>query len=134
MPLLIRVPWKPNSIGQRTAVKAELIDLYRTLVELAGFEQSAVQTSVQGTSLAPVFDDPIGAPMVKSKVAYSQHPRCGCHSGKAWYKDHAGTLQAECSENACCGIQQSSADYDFMGYSQRTSEYRFTAWVLCMFP
>ena len=35
VPLLIRVPWKAASLGKRTTVKAELVDLYRTLVELS---------------------------------------------------------------------------------------------------
>ena len=79
------MPWKTASVGRRTTVKAELVDLYKTLVELAGFDSSEVQPSVQGTSLVPVFDDPAAAPMVTSKVAYSQHPRCGCHGGRPWY-------------------------------------------------
>merc|ERR1712110_1010616 len=53
IPLFIRVPWKKGSIGKRTLVKAELVDMYRTLVDLAGFD--GVQDSVQGTSLAKVF-------------------------------------------------------------------------------
>merc|ERR1712217_578851 len=53
IPLLMRVPWKTASIGKRTIVKAELIDMYRTLADLAGL--SGVQASVQGMSLADVF-------------------------------------------------------------------------------
>jgi arylsulfatase A-like enzyme len=29
IPLIIRVPWKTKSIGKRTKVKAELIDIYK---------------------------------------------------------------------------------------------------------
>eukprot|EP00666_Eupelagonemidae_sp_cell4sb_P011975 gene11975-20694_t len=35
IPLLIRAPWKAGSVGARTTVKAELVDLYRTLADLA---------------------------------------------------------------------------------------------------
>merc|ERR1719421_340751 len=47
VPLLMRVPWKRGSLGQRTRVKAELVDLYRTLADLAGIG-GEVEAGVQG--------------------------------------------------------------------------------------
>jgi arylsulfatase A-like enzyme len=44
VPLLIRAPWAAASVGQRTSVKAELVDLYRTLAELSGIGSDDVQT------------------------------------------------------------------------------------------
>jgi hypothetical protein len=44
VPLLIRAPWAAASVGQRTSVKAELVDLYRTLAELSGNGSDDVQT------------------------------------------------------------------------------------------
>lgn len=36
VPLIVRVPWMTASLGKRTTVKAELVDLYRTLADLSG--------------------------------------------------------------------------------------------------
>ena len=38
VPFIIRAPWIPQSLGARTPVLAELLDLYPTLAELAGLE------------------------------------------------------------------------------------------------
>ena len=46
VPLLIRVPWKESSRGKRTTVKAELIDLYRTLADLTGIGEDDVSTEI----------------------------------------------------------------------------------------
>lgn len=117
IPLFIRVPWKNNSIGKRTQVKAELVDMYRTLAELTGL--GGVEDGVQGTSLAEVFDNPAA---LQKKVAYSQIPRCGCHGG---YKHNS----TECGLNVCIYTGLNSTDFNFMGYSVRTDEWRYTAWV-----
>ncbi|EDQ89668.1 uncharacterized protein MONBRDRAFT_25248 [Monosiga brevicollis MX1] len=76
VPLIIRVPWKPSSQGQRTIVKAELVDLYRTLAELAGFNQDQV---------------------------------------------------SQCNSNACAYVDVSQ--FDYIGYTIRDHNYRYTAWV-----
>jgi hypothetical protein len=39
-------------VGARTSVRAELEDLYRTLVDLAGLNASDIQPDVQGMSCA----------------------------------------------------------------------------------
>ena len=121
VPLLMRVPWKRASLGQRTQVKAELVDLYRTLVDLAGLPVADVQGSVQGTSLAGAFDAPTALPApLAEKVAYSQIGRCACGSQ---YKNHSH----ECGANACCKVPL--AAFNYMGYTMRTAAERFTAWV-----
>jgi len=121
VPLLMRVPWKLKSLGKRTQVKAELIDMYRTLAELAGF--SSVEEGVQGMSLAPVFDDPEHLPAgLAEKAAFSQIPRCGCHGG---YKNNS----TECGLNVCVDTPLWSPNFDFMGYTIRTDDWRYTAWV-----
>lgn len=98
VPLIIRVPWKPASHGQRTNVKAELVDLYRTLVDLTGL--TGVQEDVQGMSLAPVFDAPTAPPpALASKVAFSQIGRCNCTYYPAYNIK-------QCAANACCRVSR----------------------------
>lgn len=119
VPLLIRVPWKEASQGVRTTVKAELVDMYKTLAELTGL--GPVENGVQGTSLAPVFDSPINlSPKFANKIAYSQIGRCSC----GFVKKYNVT---ECDANACCDVPL--AQFNYMGYTMRTTDYRFTAWV-----
>ena len=82
--MIIRVPWAANSIGARTTVKLELVDLYRTLAGLAELPATSLQPSVQGTSLASVFDAPTDLPpMLQQKAAYSQIGRCDCGTRSA---------------------------------------------------
>lgn len=116
---------------------------YRTLADLAGLSavEPAVQDSVQGTSLAAVFESPTDLPPgLDAKRAYSQIGRCACGQycpgGKASgiqgpYLPCTGSNPPvhaeECGANACCRIEV--MDFDYMGYTMRTSTRRFTAWV-----
>ena len=121
---MVRVPWKAAAAGARTSVRAELVDLYRTLVDLAGLDAAAVEADVQGVSLAPLFDTPAAPPpALAAKTAYSQIARCGCTT----YTRHNWT-GLECGDGACAGVNVS--DFDFMGYSQRAADgWRYTLWV-----
>lgn len=128
-PLTIKVPWKPASKGVRSAVKAELVDLYRTLADLTG-NTAAVQDDVQGMSLAPLFDKPSSpSAALRDKPAFSQMPRCAC---QVYYKCRNCTFPREgvkeCNANACHSTPTS--EFDFMGYTMRTGDgkYRVTAW------
>ena len=127
----MRVPWKTASLGKRTTVKAELVDLYRTLADLAGIG-SSVQGSVQGTSLAAVFDEPAmeKTPVeLADKAAFSQIGRCVCGDFYGPNKTHPYVPRdtKECGGNACCKVPL--AQFNYMGYSMRTADMRFTAWV-----
>lgn len=126
IPLIIRVPWKRASLGQRTTVKAELVDMYRTLADLAGLP--GVQSSVQGMSLADAFDSPTKlSPTLASKAAFSQIGRCDCgvYGPNQTHKGNA----TMCGANACVRTPQGDDQYNFMGYTMRTTEWRYTAWV-----
>eukprot|EP00927_Polykrikos_kofoidii_P074488 TRINITY_DN7048_c0_g1_i1.p1 TRINITY_DN7048_c0_g1~~TRINITY_DN7048_c0_g1_i1.p1 ORF type:complete len:948 (+),score=126.41 TRINITY_DN7048_c0_g1_i1:68-2911(+) len=115
VPLIIRAPWKVASIGRRTTVITELLDVYKTLVELAGFEATTLQAGVHGVSVASLFDMATETPPeLVGKVAFSQIGRCGCD-------------RSMCGQNACCKVP--IEDFDYMGYTVRTEFWRFSAWV-----
>ena len=129
VPMIVRVPWKTASHGARSEVRAELVDLYRTMVDLAGLDASAIQPDVQGASLAPLFDDPTSPPQeLALKPAFSQIGSCACRnythvlpSGQMW-------TGPECNAGRC--FQTNVTDFNFMGYSMATHDgYRYTAWV-----
>jgi arylsulfatase A-like enzyme len=173
VPLLIRAPWMKPSVGKRTAAVVELVDLYRTLADLSGVGLTDVQPGVQGTSLAPLFQDP-NAAEAAGGVAYSQIARAACTTyqcwgptscsdawNNSWYDPQGGTRGCnpipattprgpfkcrasnskhgwsnhtrhgwtglECGANA--GASTPKNQFDFMGYTMRTDDTRFTAWV-----
>jgi len=126
VPLMIRVPWKARAIGVRSSVRVELLDMFKTLAELAGIS-AGVQPDVQGVSLAPLFDDPEGVGAVSAalqvKPAFSQIGSCAC---KTYSRNNWTGL--ECGAARC--LSTPVAQFDFMGYTMRTADgWRFTAWV-----
>ena len=92
-------------MGKSTRAFAELIDLYPTLVELAGLPPAS-EENLDGSSLATLFDNPDG---VIKTVTLSQYPRC-----------------VKGNNDACAGVQREN--FDYMGYSMRTDDYRYTEW------
>ena len=128
VPLLIRAPWKGASAGARSSVRAELVDLYRTLVDLTGLDAASIQPDVQGVSLAPLFDAPGSPPpALASKPAFSQIGSCAC---KVYSKQTPAMnwTGQECDANRCAGTNVTN--FDFMGYTMLTSDgLRFTAWA-----
>jgi len=130
VPMMIRVPWKARTAaGKRTAVNAELVDMFKTLAELSGLS-GGVQPDVQGTSLAPLFDDPSGAAaageggeVLQARAAYSQIGSCDCVE-----RTVLGWTGVECNAGRC--LKTPVPEFDFMGYTMRTADgWRFTAWV-----
>lgn len=122
----MRVPWLGASAGARTSVRAELVDLYRTIVDLAGLDSSTVQADVQGTSLAALFADPAAPPpALATKAAFSQIGSCACqvYTKGAW-------SGLECNVGRCFETPTNSSNWDFMGYSIMDADgWRFTLWV-----
>eukprot|EP01052_Picozoa_sp_SAG31_P051293 SAG31_NODE_12113_length_967_cov_1.488479_2_plen_167_part_01 len=129
VPFIIRVPWASASIGKRTLVKAELIDMYKTLVALSGLPATDIEDGVQGSSLAPVFANPAA---MKTKKAYSQIGSCACQaytvaSRVPWVGSPLTTWTGkECGAGRC--IHTPLNQFDFMGYSVRDGNWRLTAW------
>ena len=125
VPLIIRAPWKQFSVGKSTEVHAELVDLYKTIVDLA-LPGSAgdIQSDVQGVSLAPVFDDPAAPlPPALNKSAFSQIGSCACKEYTV-----GNWTGLECDAGRC--FETPVANFDFMGYTQLTPEgWRYTLWA-----
>ena len=99
-PLIVRTPLIEESHGVVVESLVEHVDIYPTLVDLAGFE---VPHGLEGFSLVPLLKDK-SAPW--KTASFSQYPR-GLPKGskKDFHTDHG------------------------MGYSIRTSEWRYTEWV-----
>jgi iduronate 2-sulfatase len=112
VPLILRAPWIPTSIGQKTAVLAELVDLFPTLAALAGLpDPRSVPGSagINGTSLVPALVSPGNSSALKP-AAYSQ-----------FSKNNRGTnVDPKYFRNAT----------QTMGYSVRTNDWRYTAWFV----
>ena len=109
-PLLVRAPWVGGSAGRMVTQVVELIDVYPTLAELAGFSSSHNNTlpaTLEGRSLVPLLH---GAPQNASAAAFSLYPR--------WrpFDDHSHCFKPY-------------RDIRAMGLSVRTAHWRFTDWV-----
>ena len=117
VPLIIRAPWKPASAGKSTYGLVELVDLYRSIAELVGAAPPG--DDIEGRSFAALFDKPdldqyeAARVMDKEPVAYSQYSRC------------PHNMSAEWDDNEC----SSKSTVAYMGYSMRTPEWRYTAWM-----
>jgi len=130
VPLIIRAPNKPQSIGQQTHGFAELVDIYPTLAELAG--TAAPKDHLDGVSLAPFFDDPKSLTFPTSyeqgtrnkSLAFSQFPHehdWNC----AFFRD--GTCH-----NAPTGTQLRgpiNGGSKHMGFTVRDHKFRYTVWL-----
>lgn len=131
VPLIIRAPGKASSIGQRAHGFAELVDVYPTLAELAG--TAAPTDHLDGVSLAPFFDDPTRLTFPTSyeqgtrnkSLAFSQFPHksdwgCKFFRDDKCYNSPSGDVSYDVGKNT-------SSDY--MGFSVRDHEYRYTVWL-----
>lgn len=96
VPLIIAAPGVPG--GGRVATPVELLDLFPTLVELAGLPQPA---GLEGESLVPLLHDPDAN---AEAVALTQHPR------PAYFNTGEGSAP------------------EAMGYSVRSRSHRYTEW------
>jgi len=105
-PLLIRAPSYPQSHGRTVVALTQHLDIFPTLLELAGIADSPAAAGLQGHSLVQLLADPSAPALASRPFAYSQYPR--------------HTTQ-------CPGLE--CADPHAMGYTVRTPEWRFTMWV-----
>ena len=120
VPLLVRVPWKPKAMGVHASnTRAELVDLYRTLVSLAGLNSTAIESDVDGVDLSPVFDD---TALSIRNFSFSQYSRCP--GARQWPKVVTG--QPDWYMNNCEKVPARNISY--MGYTVRSPDYRYTMW------
>ena len=120
VPLLIRSPLHPASAGKRTNAPAQLLDMYPTLAMLAGLPKPP---SVDGVDLSALLGNPTRTDV--SEGAFSQQARC-------FQKDaptpRPSALQASRTRMMTCEFV-SRDRMDYMGYSVRTTEWRYSEWA-----
>lgn len=119
VPLIIRAPWLPSSVGKRTSVLAELIDVGPTMWGLMGLKPPANE-AIDGKDLSPVVAAPGDAALAASTKPYamSQYFRCPEDTKNAsnfW------------KHNSCLFVDRVLAS--FFGYTIRTPEWRYTEWT-----
>jgi len=115
VPMMIRAPWL-NAAGSRSDALVELVDVLPTIAELAGIPLPPDET-FDGVSLMPLLQ-PSGSlrPSVSTKSAvFSQYPRKVKHPSTPWKSNDP--------------IHDERTTFTHMGYSVRTSEYRYTEWL-----
>lgn len=110
VPLLVHAPWLKASRGARTAALAELIDVFPTTAALAGLPVPP-SSSIDGVDLSSVVAQPeIAGP---NSAAFSQYPACAI-------------TQFNATRGGCNNVAKNK--FDYMGYSVRTPDWRYTAW------
>lgn len=121
VPLIIYDPKLPQSEAKKVDVIAELIDVFPTLVRIAGlpaikrcqntleYENDSI-TCTEGKSLHRLMTGV--ASLTEDEVAFSQFPRPGSVPTKAPDSD-----------------QPKLREIKIMGYSIRTRHFRYTAWI-----
>eukprot|EP01050_Picozoa_sp_SAG11_P025878 SAG11_NODE_5997_length_1414_cov_1.286692_1_plen_175_part_00 len=110
----MRAPWLQSSVGRTTAALAELVDVYPSMIDLAGLMPPTGET-LDGVSLRSALT---GSTTGLKAYALSQYPRCPADTANVsmFWKD-----------NMCEWIERSQIFA--MGYSLRTSRWRLTQWV-----
>ena len=120
VPLIIRASWIKNS-PKRTNALVELVDLYRTVLDLVDLEIPSDDTwQLDGVSLRPLLE---GKTHKVKDMALSMYPRC-VHIGMPIWGAR-GIPGGE--DNSCLNIERT--EFTWMGYTMRTDRYRYTEWV-----
>ena len=112
---MISVPWKSNSFHKKTMSLTELIDLAPTLSSLAGIENLP---GAEGKDLSSLFDDPS---LSLKEFTFHQYPVCVPEdiSPEQMSFDHERFECNKVPKNQFWG----------MGYTIRSSKYRYTRWL-----
>lgn len=133
VPLIVSTPNMPDAVrGSKTNALVELVDMYPTLCELAGV---SIPESVEGQSFKPLLTNPN---MEWKTAAFTQFPSPALREwaanplSKGMRETSFGPLLEEVEDR----IKKQQGDKwnrdlfenRLMGYSMRTSQYRFTVW------
>ena len=126
IPFIIRAPWLSPSVGRVSADLAEIVDLYKTLDELAGIPLPAHDSKpVQGVSLVQAMNGSQGGNGTIYQYAFSQFAKSG--TGGAWDGKQWGTCMGCFPTGQPAGTGGGAAN--FMGFSVRSSSWRYTEWI-----
>eukprot|EP00937_MAST-01D_sp_MAST-1D-sp2_P006999 g6999.t1 len=121
VPLVVRAPWLPASVGARTRALVELVDVLPTAAALAGAPLAAATRADSvppaGADLSALLAQPANASRGK-RHAFSQYPRCHdpLSAAPLW------------SSNGCSGTEPDALKFKFFGYSVRSATWRYTEW------
>ena len=148
-PLLFRVPWIQASVGARTNTVVELVSLYRTLADLAGIPDAAIESGVQGQNFAsvirnngaggdsswtgsrPAMHRSIDASAVDASPPLREEPPIGFALSQMTRcaKPNASATNSQ-GYDPCAKTPGMLMEYSYMGYSIRTMEWRFSIWAI----
>jgi arylsulfatase A-like enzyme len=132
VPLMIRAPWLgPRAAGQRLSLLAELVDVFPTMVDLAGIalpEGDALP--LDGVSLGPAMRGKSNAIAPKAAVlsVFARCPLSQTGGGSSSGDEHWITNKTEMWKNNWCEFVDRSA-IPWMGFSMRTTQWRYTEWA-----
>ena len=119
VPLVVHVPWLPQSHGKRTSAFVELVDMYQTTLDLANVTVRPPDAGVlEGHSFAPLLVNPTIPADQWKNATFTQYPRCSSSAGEPWVAP---------TNDAC--TEQHASTFAAMGYSIRSSRFRYTLWV-----
>lgn len=122
VPLIIRTPWLPGSIGKKTPALAEAVDLFPTFIAVSGLGAAVQLPStqvLQGFSLLPILENPPATGVGLRPYAFSQFAK-----GMSFSRE----LNKSVPWGTCTKCNRST-DIAYMGFSIRDDRWRFTQWV-----
>jgi len=128
VPLLVHHPAAQHTWGVRTRSLVEHVDLYPTIAELAGVPVlPASQESIEGYSYASLFAAGAtpGSTVWTSthNGSFTQYPRCSVTLPTSPGGDPTFETSTRCASVP-------KAKFSYMGYSMRTSRWRYTEWAV----
>ena len=127
IPFIVRAPWAQQSAGMRLPQLVEAVDLYKTIADLTGVGAAAVESGVDGISLAHFLAGGVDIPSPR-EFARSQFPRCYTALDSTANTSHFPFARADRTD--CQDVPRQL--FDLMGYSIRTEKWRYTE-VSCLF-
>ena len=108
VPLIIKAPGKAKGIVSSTLV--DLVDVFPTLSAIAGLPLPPDASQLDGHDLSALFEDPT---LALKAEAFHQYPACEM---KSFNETRSGCNETPANE------------FNFMGYSIRNMQWRYTAW------